>query len=261
MTFRTLLPVGVAIAASCALLQPRFESVDPEYGYVDGCTDITLQGAEIGVDAEVSIGGEALLSLEPAQYDDAFPEHAQDVGFKYFGVTPPAPDMASGFYDVVMTVPTDGEPLVRTLHKGFYYVACPAEVYAADVVLAPGEGDSADTAAPPPAPIAPGDVVPVIGCGLDPNTVVAELRDATGAVIRTMPLVSDCLTARVHFAIQPDTEDGEYFLVFVSDSGYIDGHSCEGGGPPDSADTAGHTGDTAATCTYTRPITVAGGVP
>lgn len=251
-----LTPLAIGLAASCALLQPRFEAVDPEYGYVDGCTDIVLQGAYIGEDATVTIGGNALLAIEPAAYDPDLPEHAQDVGYKYYGVTPPAPDMEPGYYDVVMTVPDEkgGDPVVRELYKGFYYLACPAAVHIDGLGLPAGVPDSGDTGAPPPAPIAPGDVVPMAGCGLDADTVSVELRDAAGTVIAATPLVSDCGTAQVHFTIPAGTPDGDWYLVLVQGGVVVSGEVCGG-------DTGSHTGDSGtdtggAACFYDTPISI-----
>lgn len=141
---------ATAVVASCAFYgQAQFVAIDREYAYVDGCTDVTVQGANLGEAATGTIGGEPFLSLVPAGFDETLPDHAQDVGFKYFGVTPAAPDRAPGFYDVVITV--DGEDL--TLSEGFYYLACPEAVYADAVTL--------DAAVPEV-----GGTVRLVGCSL-----------------------------------------------------------------------------------------------
>lgn len=265
MNLRVLLPWGAAITVGCALLQPRFEAVDPEYGYVDGCTDLVLQGAEIGENATVTIGGVPVLGLEPATLDPDYPEWAQDVGFKYYAVSPPSPGLEPGYYDVVMTIPaekTGGEPVVRTLRDGFYYLACPGSVHLDEVGFSN--------------PVAPGTTVPLVGCGLDPEQVTVTLQTSAGTVAATMPLQGDCSTAQAHVDLPASLAAGVYFLTLEHADGTLIGGVCsewqDTGGllPVDTdpetdlpvVDTDGGTGlaDTGAPCDGTWPIYV-GGAP
>jgi hypothetical protein len=258
-------------AVGCALLAPRFESVTPEYGYVDGCTPITLGGADIGTEATVTIAGQPLLAIAAAAYDTAFPEWAQDVGFEYTGLTPPAPSGQPGYVDVVMTIPADkegGDAIVRTLPKGFYYLACPAEVHV-DALGLPTADETGDTFGPVAQPTAAGATIDVSGCGLDAASVVAELRNpADGAVVATMPLEATCGTAEVQFTIPAETVPGTYFFTLSKDGVVAYGESCfsdtgvDSGGDSavadsDAADTAVSVGG----CAFDVLVTVEGGAP
>ena len=230
MNWRALSPWGAAIAVGCALLQPRFETITPEYGYVDGCTDVVLQGAKMGTDATVTIGGVELLQIEPAAVDPEVPEWAQDVGFKYFGVTPPAPGLEAGYYDVVMTIPQPdgkkGEPVIGSVVGGFYYQPCPASVHIDATSLA--------------GPIAPGATIDLQGCGLDPEAVTVELVDGDGVPVTALPMTSTCSTAQTSLAVPPAIADGVYFLQLTHLDGTVVGGACaewlDTGGvfPPDT---------------------------
>lgn len=206
--------------ASC-LLGPRFEAIDPEYGYVDGCTDVVIQGAALGEDAEIRIGGQQLLDVAPAAYDSDVPEHAQDVGFKYFGVTPPAEDGAAGYRDVV--VKTGDAELVLT--DGFYYVACPAPL---TVDSTSADGGTA----------APGAEVTLFGCGIDaPLTTGTLYSSVDGTSVGTFPLTQVCGTARVSFTVPAGLPDGDYWLGLLDTSGNTFGGVCPGSVlPPDDTD-------------------------
>ena len=269
---RSVLWITGTAAVGCALLAPRFESVTPEYGYVDGCTPITLGGADIGTAATVTIAGQPLLAIAAAAYDSAFPEWAQDVGFEYTGLTPPAPGGQPGYVDVVMTIPADkegGDPIVRTLEKGFYYLACPSEVHV-DALGLPTADETGDTFGPVAQPTDAGATIGISGCGLDAATVTAELRDpADGSVVATMPLQATCGSAEVDFTIPPETAAGAYFFTLSKGGVVVYGESCfsdtglESGA--DSAAADSDAADTAASatggCAFDVLVTVQGGAP
>lgn len=208
-------PVGLravvmlaAFAPSSCLLVPRFEAIDPEYAYVDGCTDVVLQGSEIGTKATVTIGGQDLLQIAPAENDPSLPDYAQDVGFKYYGVSPPAPKGEAGYQDVVMTV--DGEEL--TLPNGFYYRACPGPLTVDSFSL---DG-----------PVATGDSVTVTGCGLVAEKITGRLLSAfDGSDAGAFALASSCLTAKSTFTI-PGVAPGDYWIQLVHEDGTTYGGIC-----------------------------------
>jgi hypothetical protein len=257
VNLRILVPWLGAVAVSCALLQPRFETITPEFGYVDGCTDVILGGAYIGTDATVTIGGEALLAIEPAAYDTAFPEYAQDVGFEYAGRTPPSPGREPGWADVVMTIPPEkegGKEFVRRLPDGFYYMACPGSVHV-DTLGLPTADETGDTAGPVAQPVPAGETVPLIGCGLDATKVEVALRNGDGSIAFTLPLVQDCSTAIAHIDI-PDVANGAYYLTIEHEDGTTLGYDCS---DDTDADTASETDLSA--CALTIPVDVVGGAP
>ena len=258
MRWRALLPWGAALAVGCALLQPRFETVTPEFGYVDGCDEVVLQGSNIGVDATVTIGGEEMLAIAPAEEDTNFPEWAQDIGFKYTGITPPAPGLEPGFYDVVMTIPPEdgkGEPTVSSVYKGYYYRSCPESVHIDAVDLTH--------------PIAPGESITVHGCNLDPEQVTARLVNNDGVEVVALPMTSECSTATVSLTVPATATRGLYWLTFTHTDGTVLGSVCGGWQdtaglltdtdplPPADSDSGG--ADTGAPCSGTWAVVIGGG--
>lgn len=193
---RLLLWSAVAGFTAC-LVQPTLVAITPEYGYVDGCTPLLVSGKELGASATAKLvgdAGEVDVTLTPPEQDTDLPEHAQDVGFEYTAVAPPAPDLASGWYDLVVTV--DGEEL--TLRDGWYYRACPAtfrvDHYAIPYVESGNQIVDAGTS------------ITFEGCGLTDEVVLQFLRtDGTDAVAATANPVSDCSSAQVHYVI-PELE-------------------------------------------------------
>jgi hypothetical protein len=157
---RLILWGSVAGLASC-LIKPQLVTITPDYGYVDGCIDVTLAGHKLGENATATIGsGE--LPLTPAEEDTNAGEHAQDIGFEYTGQVGPAPE-GPGWYDVTMKV--DGEDLV--LKNGFYYRACPA-TFSVDAFGGPAD----------PTNVVAGDQIFLQGCGLG-DQVTIEIVDPT----------------------------------------------------------------------------------
>lgn len=221
---RLLALAAVAGTAGC-LLEPTFVAITPDYGYVDGCTDVALSGHHLGTDATASIGG-VDLPITPAEEDPSREEWAQDVGFLYYAATPPAPAGAEGFQDVTLTV--DGEAM--TLPDGFFYRACPASFQVDG--LSAGDGTTTTPS------VAVGDDFGLNGCGLS-DEVTVRIMQYTDATLRgtapteadgcgnpaveaaTASLVSDCGTARARFAV-PALPDGTYALWFVHSDGTVD---------------------------------------
>ena len=56
-----LLLVGLANTNCSYLNKTRFISIDPEYAYVDGCTNIRLRGSNLGTTATAQIGGQDVV--------------------------------------------------------------------------------------------------------------------------------------------------------------------------------------------------------
>lgn len=213
--------------AGCQL-EPTLVQINPDYGYVDGCTDVVLSGHSLGETATASIGG-VDLPIVPATEDPTREEWAQDVGFDYFGLTPAAPGLEPGFYDVEMVV--DGETL--TLPQAFYYRACPSSFQIDSYSVADGAGATLTATTPE---LAEGDTFSLSGCGLDAD-VTAQIVQITGstatatgtptlvdscgnvatAVGAPIPLVSDCGTANVHFSVPAGLTAGETYAIWFSD--------------------------------------------
>jgi hypothetical protein len=159
---RLILWGSVAGLASC-LLKPQLVAITPDYGYVDGCIDVTLSGQKLGENATARIGS-LELELTPQAEDTNAGEHAQDRGFEYTAQVGPAPD-GPGWYDVTMTV--DGKDLV--LKNGFYYRSCPAS-FSVDAFGGPAD----------PTNVVAGDQINLQGCGLG-DQVTVEIVDPTTA--------------------------------------------------------------------------------
>jgi hypothetical protein len=207
------------MAGGCKFLgETRFVSIDPDYAYTDGCTQLTLSGSELGVSAVASIGGNEIEQFAAAVDNPDLPEHAQDVGFMYSGVSPAASSPDGGFVDVDFTL--DGE--TYTLDRGFYYIACP-DTFAVD---ATGEGETN----------APGAVIPVSGCGLDDDTTEAVFYSQVDASeLAAVPMVADCRGAEVSFTV-PDLPDGDYYFQIRDSNGTTYGDVCEETDPDTDTD-------------------------
>lgn len=192
---RLLLWSSVAGFTAC-LLQPTLATITPDYSYVDGCQSVIIQGHHLGTAATAKIGDAPFVSLQAAENDPDVPEHAQDVGFKYYGVVPASPTGESGWFDVVLTV--DGEDL--TIPSGWYYRTCPGEFVV----------DAYDV----PADATVGTEISFQGCSLN-DSVQLDFMDYTGTVVASAPLVSDCSTAFVH-AVVPTLPAGDYTMALTN---------------------------------------------
>jgi hypothetical protein len=203
---------------TACLLKPTLATITPAFGYVDGCQAVVIQGHHLGTAAKGRIGSVPFVDFKAAEEDKDYPEYAQDVGFKYFGVSGPAPEGKGGWYDIILEV--DGEEL--TIDDGWYYRECPA-TFAVDVFDIPADADV-------------GTVLSFEGCGLGGNVTVLFLDD-TDAPIAEVPLVSDCNTAFVHATV-PSMPAGTYTLQVTATDGTVFS--------PDAC--AIESGDTGATC-------------
>jgi hypothetical protein len=198
---RRLLMWSLVAGFTACLIKPTFVSVTPSHGWVDGCQAVILQGHDLGSSGKARIGSAPLLDLEPAARDPKLPEHAQDVGFKYYGVTGPAPGGKAGFYDVILEV--DGEELV--LNDAFYYQACPATFVVTSYTV-PSDADV-------------GSTLYFEGCGLGSNVSV-QFLDATQTAVASADLVSDCSTAQVHAEV-PALPTGDYTMQLLATDGTV----------------------------------------
>jgi hypothetical protein len=196
---RLLLWSSVAGFTAC-LLQPTLATITPDYGYADGCQQVILQGHHLGENATAKLvgpGGSAdFLEFRAATREDdmeGVPEHASDVGFKYYGTVPASPDGGSGWYDVVLTV--DGEEL--TIDQGWYYRSCPGAIVV----------DAYDI--PPEAAV--GATLTFQGCNLTEGTELQLVDPISLAVVGSAPLQSVCSTA-ITTADVPSVAAGTYNL-------------------------------------------------
>ncbi len=198
---RRLVWWGSVAGFTACLNQPTLVSVTPDYGYVDGCIDVVVQGHHLGSEASAKVGDDAFLELAAAEEDPDRPEHAQDVGFLFTGRVPPSPSGEAGWFDVTVTV--DGEDLV--LRDGFYFRSCPGS-FVVDVADVPDQA-------------VPGDLLRFVGCELDEDVTV-EFRDAYDVVVEVASVVSDCSTARVH-AVVPTLLPGVYRVQLAHADGTV----------------------------------------
>ena len=204
-----------AIAGFTACLnRPTLVAITPEYGYVDGCTEVIVSGHDLGVQATADLVGEAgsvPLELLPAKDKPKRPEWAQDQGFVYTATIPPAPDLASGFYDLVVVV--EGEAL--TLNSGWYYRTCP-QTFRFDSYSIPyiESGNQLVEA---------GASITFAGCGLTDEVQLQFLQgdDGAGAVVGTAAPVSDCYTSQVHYVIPELDRSEAHTMQLVHPDGSI----------------------------------------
>ncbi len=184
-------------------------SIDPIYGWVDGCTSIQISGHGFDDDVKATIGGNAVTSV-------TLPTREVDKGYNFAGTIPAG---KHGYADVEVT--SGGETSVLTGTAGYYYVECP-------------ETGAIDTVGPQQ--LVAGDRVTIVGCGLEATSRKVRLLDGTGVQVGAdLALASNCGTAKVIFEA-PALPDGTYYIAVVDDAGNVlVGGQCP---PPDSADTA-----------------------
>jgi len=245
---------GLTCLSAC-LVKPTLVSITPDYGYVDGCIDVTIQGNHLGENATGDVGGAKLLEVQPAAEDKTKPDYAQDVGFLYTAQVPPAPGLKSGFYDLNLKV--DGADL--NLPLGFFYRDCPAS-FVVDSVTLPNSAATTTTyggtTLTPTTGVASGDQIGLVGCGLNPDNVKVEYHkinynyhyggvtgdtavptaapattDTASTITTTTTsdptvaaygdLVDDCSTARAHTVVPATLAPGEYEVWLVGSDGTV----------------------------------------
>lgn len=205
----TPLIIACTLPACKLATEPRLVSIDPDYAYTDGCTQVTISGARLGTEATADIGGNPIESWAAAEEDPSRGDRAQDVGYKYYGVSPANYGAGGTFVDVNVTI----DDAVLTIDRGFYYLACPGDfmVEAIDV----GETNAV------------GDSVGVYGCGIDADEVTGGLYNpADFSKVATFEIVSDCRGAITHFDV-PDVADGTYLVHMSHSNGGEAGMLCD----------------------------------
>lgn len=200
---------AVILLAACDT-EPDFVSITPQYGYADGCTPVTLQGSNLGEAAKAFVGGpnvdDAEIPVTPAETDDSLPDHAQDVGFVYYGSMPVSPrdGDGTGWQDITMEV--DG--ISMTLTQAWYYLPCP------------GTFDIEDASYPEKGAAA-GDEFTFRGCGLTKD-VEMVVYDAKEAEVGRVALSGDafCPTGMASAAL-PDLAAGDYTFKLMDPKGTV----------------------------------------
>ncbi len=167
-------------------------SIRPIYGWVDGCTAVSIGGSGFGDDVQVTIGGTALVgqTIPAATNEDGTTN--LDYGYQVTGTTPPGAQ--PGYAEVKVT--TGGQE--ATVFGDFYYEACPLSAYPESV--------SPDTG------LASGTSVTMDGCNL-----MGDYQVKVGTA-QPVSVSSLCSTASVSFSA-PDLPAGEYYVAILDGSG------------------------------------------
>ncbi len=217
---------------------PGFDgvSIRPTWGWVDGCTDVTIGGFGFDDGVSATLDGQPVTGITLPD-----PETQElEVGYEFYAVTAPH---AVGFTDMVVTN-GDGET-ADTVKNAFYYVACPGaphidaiaptDVSAGTEVTISGCGFSDGLTAEFMLPAAPTGTTPTSPTGTQtPPTASATGAGPEPTVLASVPLVPACSTAVVSFAA-PQLEPGTYLVVITDASGTI----LYGSNLCDTADTGG----------------------
>ncbi len=194
---RLVLPVlGVAAPLGLISCESRvgFDAVSirPIYGWVDGCTDVSIGGHGFGDDVAVTIGGTPLVdAVVPAKENDDGTTNL-DYGYQVTGKTPAGAQ--PGYAEVKVT--TGGQE--ATVFGDFYYEACPLSAYPESV--------SPDTG------LAVGTTVTVGGCNL-----MGDYQIKVGPA-EPVGVTSVCSTATISF-LAPDLQAGDYYVAILDSSG------------------------------------------
>lgn len=184
-------------------------SIFPIYGFVDGCNDITVSGHGFGEKVSATIGDNPITNITQPSEDTETPA-ANEKGFMFFGIVPPATDGLTGLNDVTVANESDAGVLQTDTITGsgaYYYVACPAPGLISSVVG--GDG------------IAAGAEVTILGCNL--GGTYAEIVDSDDVPVSApIPLTpSDCGSGRSTFAAPSVPSDGTYYLRVTDADGNV----------------------------------------
>ncbi len=198
-----------AVLSGCNDAGYAVVSIDPIYGWTDGCTAIAFGGHGFSDDLSATVGGNPVGNI-------TLPTRAIDKGFAFSGTLPAG---SHGYADVVVTSAGVESKLSGT--AGFYYVECPA-------------AGTIDTLGPEN--VVAGTAVTIVGCGLDATALLVRLTDSTGTpVTADVGTTSECGTGKVSF-VAPALAAGTYLVSLVNSAGdVISGGACPA---RDSADTA-----------------------
>jgi IPT/TIG domain len=175
---------------SCDPYGFKLVSISPIYGWVDGCTDVTVSGHGFDDDITVTIGGTALANLTLPDAD----ANPLDVGYLVRGQTPAG--SAGGTFATV-SVTSGGE--TSELVDAFYYETCWYGAYP----------ESAD----PTEGVTSGATISLSGCNLTAGSV--QVRVGTSSNI---DLTSVCGSAQATFTA-PAVADGCHYLSFYDSAG------------------------------------------
>ena len=188
---------------SCNVPDFRVASIRPIYGWVDGCTPVSIGGAGFSEDASqvsVTVGGKALENLSLPDAETA----PLDVGYEIYGTTPPAD--AAGYASVEVSSGSDKGTLNPNDPAGpFYYAACPMTAY--------------PESASPSSGVTSGATITLGGCNLSDSYQVRV------GPAQPVALTKVCSTATVTFAA-PSLQDnsdtnypGGYYVAILDASG------------------------------------------
>lgn len=213
-----LAAVAVLVAlAGCNKVGFDFVSIEPTYGYADGCTDVKIGGHGFSKDISGTIGGNAITDIVLPDENSKDRLEQLNVGFQFTGLSP----AGEGGFAEVSVDNGDGEP--DSIKDAWYYISCPGAPY-------PEALGATD--------VAVGDSVLILGCGMDTSLKVRldPVGATTGAPVgATAALTSVCSTARVSFDVPAGTAPGSYLVNFVDGSGTL----VYGDNLCDTADTGG----------------------
>jgi len=166
-------------------------SIRPIYGWVDGCTAVSVGGHGFGDDVKVTIGGTDLVN-------QTLPDkESLDYGYEVTGATPAGAQ--PGYAEVKVT--SGGQEAV--VFGDFYYEACPLSAYPEST--SPDSGLSAGT------------TVTMTGCNL-----MGDYQIKVGTA-NPVSVSSACSTAQITFSAPdlPANSDSNYpggYYVAILDS-------------------------------------------
>lgn len=193
-------PLGLL---SCNVPDFRVASIRPIYGWVDGCTPVSIGGAGFSDDASqvsVTIGDKALENLSLPDAETA----PLDVGYEIYGTTPPG--AAAGYTSVKVKSGANEGTLNKLDPAGpFYYAACPMSAYP--------EGAS------PSSGVTSAATITLSGCNLSDSY---QVRVGPG---QPVALTKVCSTATVTFsapAMQDNSDTnypGGYYIAILDGTG------------------------------------------
>lgn len=182
-------------------------SINPIYGFVDGCGAATVSGHGFGESPDAisaTIGDNPITGITFPDANTELPQ-ANELGYMFSGTIPASTDLAVGYQDVTVALGDQTDTITGS--GAFYYVACPQNGLLSEV----HGGDG----------IAAGATVSVIGCNLGEDVYV-QVVDATNTPVSSpTALTHTCGTGGAEFTAPVVPADGTYFVQLTDATGNV----------------------------------------
>jgi hypothetical protein len=172
-------------------------TIRPTYGFVDGCTPVTVTGRGFDDQVTAELAGKPLDAITlPDPGDESLS------GYTLYGFTPAG---TAGFADLEVI---NGDGQTGTVEKAFSYVECPGTPWLTSISV-------------PARNISAGDTVGIEGCGLAEGMQIRLVRVSDPSKVGgTAPITLSCGSSTGSF-VAPDAVKGNYMVLVTDAAGTV----------------------------------------